>query len=779
MAMRFLTGYKLRKFGLAGKKLRKEHPKGWLHDLIEKSHFVKGVIAVSSCVGVVAIILLGSESQREALDLYAGQPAPRDVFADIGFSYRNEEDTKKLRMEASQKVPPQYSFSPDKLSGCTRQLRELLGIVGEEAEEEKAKHVADEKEGKREYGRASLLKPREVEPLKQAPNPERLAAQMELLLTSLSGHDAQVLRNAARGGELMGGSQDAERQRSALLKSARDEVEKWATGMLPRDRRMREAVVSVLNLACERSLEYDEVLTQRVKERVAARIKPVVTFVQPGRKIIERGYEITPQQMDMYSAYLARREQIEPMAMKMRERLYYTFGLALLMVMFLIVARRYLRYYQEQVYKSNSALFMLEIIVLGALLLSRGISLFPFGAIKSSWNNIFYYLVVVSVPVAAILMTFLFNRSLAIFFAMLIGMLVGIMKGFSLPYTIVGAVGGIVGVYGSVGVRRRSQLVNGGATIALANLITIGALSAIGNLNIISATVGCRAAGGFLTGMLASFIAASFLPFFEHMFNVVTDIRLLELSDLNHPLLKMLFIEAPGTYHHSIMVGNLAEAAAEAVGANPLQVRVCAYFHDIGKMSKPEYFTENELYGKSMHGELNPRMSSLIIRAHVKDGVDMAIRYKLNRKIIDAIREHHGNSLVYFFYRRAEETRAEGEEIAQDDFRYEGPKPQSKETAILLLADAVDAASRSLNRPTPSRVKNLVQEIINQRIIDGQLDECDLTFNDLRLIAERFEHMLNSTFHSRIKYPEREEDPEGRELRYERSGKEPSHNGTD
>jgi cyclic-di-AMP phosphodiesterase PgpH len=778
-AMRFLTRYSLRKQGLTGKKLRKEHPRGWMHGVLEGSHFVKGLIAASSCAGVVAIVLLGRESHREALDLYVGQPAPRDVFADTGFSYGDGEATGRLRMEASQKVAPQYGFSTEKLKECARQFRDTLGAATEEQAVERAKRPTVEKSGKGEYGHASPLKARDFELLKQAPDPARLAAQMGSSLVVLGGHDAQVIRDVARGGEWTGGSQDGERQRSALLKAAREEIEKWAVGVFPRDRRMREAAGNALTLACEWSIEYDEVLTQRVKDRVAARIKPVITLVQPGRKIIEKGYEVTPQQMDIYSAYLARREQVEPVAQRMREHLYYTLGLTLLVVMFLIVSRRYLRYYQDQIYQSNSALFMLELIVVGALLLSRGISLIPFGTIQSSWNNIFYYLVAVSVPAAAILMTFLLNRSLALFFAMLIGIFVGIMKGFSLPYAIVGIVAGIVAVYASVGVRRRSQLVNGGATIALANIITIGALGAIGNLNIISATVGYRAAGGFLSGMLASFIAASFLPLFEHVFNVVTDIRLLELSDLNHPLLKMMFIEAPGTYHHSIMVGNLAEAAAEAVGANPLQVRVCAYFHDIGKMRKPEYFTENELYGKSMHIELNPRMSSLIILSHVKDGVDMAITYKLNRKIIDAIRQHHGDSLVYFFYRRAEETKAEGEEVAQEDFRYEGPKPQSKETAILLLADSVEAASRSLGRPTPSRIKNLVQEIINQRIIDGQLDECDLTFNELRLIAERFEHMLNSTFHARIKYPERGDDAEGRELRNERSGEEPAQKSKD
>lgn len=738
-----------------GKRPGKERSTGSFHEVMERSHFVKGLIAISSCVGVVAIVLLGRESHREVLDLYVGQPAPRDVFADIGFSYKNNEETAKLRMEASQKAAPQYSFSPDKLKECARQLRELLGVIDEGDGEEETESAPVKKESKGANGRPSLLKSREMEPLKEAPHSGQFADQLESFIVSLGGPDAQVIRDASRGEEAAGGPQDAERQRKALLKTSHETIDKWAAGVFPRDRRMKDAVVNVLVLVCERSVEYDEALTQRVRDRFAAKIKPVVSLVQPGRKIIERGYEITPQQMDMYSAYLARCEQIEPLAIKLREHLYYTLGLTLLMVMLLIISRRYLMYYHEQVYQSNSALFMLELIVLGAVLLSRGIALIPFGTIKSSWNNIFYYFVVASVPAAAILMTLLLNRSLALFFTILIGMLVGIMKGFSLPYTIVGVVGGVVAAYASIGVRRRSQLVSGAATIALANIITIGALGAIGNLNIVSATMGFRALGGFLTGMLASFVAASFLPILEHAFNVVTDIRLLELSDLNHPLLKMMFIEAPGTYHHSIMVGNLAEAAAEAVGANPLQVRVCAYFHDIGKMNKPEYFTENELYGKSMHGELNPRMSSLIIRAHVKDGIDMALKHKLNRKIVDAIRQHHGDSLVYFFYRRAEERKAAGEEVAQEDFRYEGPKPQSKEAAILLLADAVEAASRSLNRPTPSHIKGLVHEIINQRIIDGQLEECDLTFNELRLIAERFELILNSTFHARVKYPER------------------------
>ena len=270
----------------------------------------------------------------------------------------------------------------------------------------------------------------------------------------------------------------------------------------------------------------------------------------------------------------------------------------------------------------------------------------------------------------------------------------------------------------------------------------------------VTAAAGFRAAGGLVSGMLSAFLAGSVLPILEYAFNLATNFRLLELADLNHPLLKERFIKAPGTYHHSLIVGTLAEAAAEAVGANPLQVRVGAYFHDIGKILKPEYYVENALFEESKHDELNPSMSNLIILSHVKDGVDIALTWKLNPMIVRAIQEHHGTGLVYFFYHRAEQkSRAEGEEVAQEDFRYPGPKPRSKETALILLADAVEAASRCLSRPTPGRIGNFVREIVYTRISDGQLDECDLTFNEVRLIIQRFEHVLTSTFHARVKYP--------------------------
>ena len=741
--------YRLRRQGVTGGVLRRRFHAGPLRTSLEKGRFAKASIAIASVAGCVWIIVIGQAPSRETIDLFVGQPAPKDVFADVSFVYENREETGRLRNEAAQKVLPHYSFSPAQLRECAQGLAESIRGAA-------AAHAATTPVSKPHApapGAEAGFDAREIELLGSAADPDRIATEMEAVLVSFGGPEATILNDASRIAAAGGGAQERERHREALREAARAAAERWAAVAFPRDRRSRDAAVGLLYACCERSVSYDEMLTQRERDRTAARIAPVVSRIQAGSKIIEKGYEVTTGQMDLYAAYLKGQAEAEPAQAKMRQRLYDILGLALLVVMLLILSRRYLMNYQVVVYDSNSSLLLLVMIMLGALLISRTISLIPFGAIQSSWNNIFHYVAVVSVPMAGILITLLLNHTLALFFVALLALLVGILKGFSLPYTLVSTVGGILAIYASLGVRRRSDLVRAGATVALGNIITIGALDVIANLNIVSAASGFRAVGGLISGMVSAFLAGSFLPLLEYAFNLATNFRLLELADLNHPLLKQMFIEAPGTYHHSLLVGTLAEAAAEGVGANPLKVRVGAYFHDIGKIRKPEYFAENMPYDESKHDELNPRMSNLIILSHVKDGVDIALSQKLSPMIVRAIQEHHGTGLVYFFFHRAAQSRAEGEEVAQEDFRYPGPKPQSKETALILLADAVEAASRSLSHPTPGRIGNLVREIVYARISDGQLDECDLTFNEVRLIIQKFEHVLTSTFHTRVKYP--------------------------
>jgi hypothetical protein len=259
---------------------------------------------------------------------------------------------------------------------------------------------------------------------------------------------------------------------------------------------------------------------------------------------------------------------------------------------------------------------------------------------------------------------------------------------------------------------------------------------------------------GALSGILAAALASIILPALESWFKIATDIRLLELSNLNAPLLRRLAVEAPGTYHHSLMVGTLAEAAAEAIGANLLLVRVAAYYHDLGKMLKPEYFRENQGGGENKHDSLPPTVSGTILAGHVKDGLELAKPAGLMEPIRDMIPQHHGTRLMTFFFQKAKETAlASGQEVKEEDFRYPGPKPQGKEAAILMMADSVEAASRTLSNPSPAQIQGLIDRLIDDVLADNQLDECDITLREIRLVKESFLRVLSGFHHRRIDYP--------------------------
>jgi putative nucleotidyltransferase with HDIG domain len=260
---------------------------------------------------------------------------------------------------------------------------------------------------------------------------------------------------------------------------------------------------------------------------------------------------------------------------------------------------------------------------------------------------------------------------------------------------------------------------------------------------------------GFVSGFFCAVIVTALVPLVESLFKYTTDIKLLELSNLNTPVLRQLMVQAPGTYHHSIVVGNLAEAGAEAINANPLLARVAAYYHDIGKVRKPQYFVENQGGHENKHDKLAPSMSALVLIAHVKDGVEIARENNLGNDLIDVLREHHGTALMKFFYEKAKNLQdPEVQQVDERDYRYPGPKPQTREAALIMLADAVEAAGRTLTDPTPSRIQGMVQKIINNIFIDGQLDECELTLKDLHKIAKSFNQILAGIFHYRIDYPE-------------------------
>lgn len=311
-------------------------------------------------------------------------------------------------------------------------------------------------------------------------------------------------------------------------------------------------------------------------------------------------------------------------------------------------------------------------------------------------------------------------------------------------------IGGLISSVLVFGARKRTTIINAGIAVGAGQAIVLALLHSM------------RVADAqqyvflLLNGIASAIIVAGVLPIFEFLFGTITNIKLLELADFNHPVLNRLMLEAPGTYHHSLIVGNLSEAASRTVGANSLLARIGAYYHDIGKLQKPDYFSENQNLKDNVHANLAPNMSKLVIMNHVKEGIDLAKRYRLNYRITDFIRQHHGTSLVYFFYRKALENvnGQEQEGVTEDVFRYPGPKPGTKETAIVLLADSVEAATRALKDPSPSKIEELVHKIINNKFIDGQLDECDLTLKDLEKISQVFVHILTGIYHSRVNYPE-------------------------
>ena len=331
---------------------------------------------------------------------------------------------------------------------------------------------------------------------------------------------------------------------------------------------------------------------------------------------------------------------------------------------------------------------------------------------------------------------------------------------------------GLTAVFATKRVRRRGRLLRAGFWVGLMALVVDLAFAKIPVSGLVfSDTEGWHLFGkacliALSTGLLTGLFVGGVLPLLEGVFGLTTEISWLELSDLNHPLLRKMQIEAPGTFHHSLIVASLAESAAEAIGANAIMSRVCAYFHDIGKLNKPEYFIENQ-GGVNPHDGLTPTMSALIIVSHVKDGVDLAVKHRLNPRILEVIQEHHGDSLVYFFYRKAQERLQKLEEergggvsdhddlpkIEEKSFRYPGPIPQSRESGIISLADAIESASRTISKPSPSRIRALIDEIVYKRVRDGQLDACGLTMTELTKVREVFSATLRSMLHARIEYP--------------------------
>jgi len=366
--------------------------------------------------------------------------------------------------------------------------------------------------------------------------------------------------------------------------------------------------------------------------------------------------------------------------------------------------------------------------------------------------SVLYY----AIPFALgpLLATILIDVNLGIISSIILATLTGLFYG-DIDAAVYLVMGSLAGVYSIRKYKDRAAILEAGFAIGLLNCICLAGLNIL-QQNPISLSTGMDLViAAFLSGILASTMASMMLPTLEPLFKVVTDIRLLELSNLNAPILRRLSVEAPGTYHHSIMVATLAENAAEAVGANPLLTRVSAYYHDIGKVIKPEYFVENQTIDYNKHEEISPRISCLVLISHVKDGLQLAKEIRLPQSIRDMIPQHHGTRMMSYFYKKAMKTAdTKNGEVSDTDFRYGGPKPQSREAAIMMMADSVEAASRTLQNPNPSQIRGMIDRLVNGIMEEDQFDECNITFSDIRKVKESFFKILTGVYHRRIDYPD-------------------------
>lgn len=464
--------------------------------------------------------------------------------------------------------------------------------------------------------------------------------------------------------------------------------------------------------------------------------------VEKGELIVESGKRVTERAARVLEE-IARRHGVG-------RRLNAFAGMALLFVLLLYLFYRDIRRYRPALIADTRKMFLLAFLVLMTIVISqfsRYVFLLIADRLQVDPATVGFALPVAS---GAMLVSLLLDFHITLGFSFVVSILLGFLFHGDPLMPIYFFLGSIVAGLSVFHSKKRTAVLRAGALTAVMNVIAVIAIDIYrGDL----LTRGWYDMGaGVFSALVMTMIVSFSLPFFEALFDIATDIKLLELLDPNQQLLKKLVYKSPGTYHHSILIGNLSEAAAEAIGENPLLARVGAYYHDIGKVRKPEYFIENQRSMENKHDKLAPSMSSLIIASHVKDGIELAREHNLPSSVISIIQQHHGTSLITYFYQKAKDLQPLAA-IAEEDYRYPGPRPRTKVAAIVMLADAVEAASRTLDDPTPQRIQNLTNSVITRIFLDDQLSKCDLTLKDLREIARSFNVILNGIFHQRIDYP--------------------------
>lgn len=679
-----------------------------------------------------------------------GDVARRDVKASRDLLIPDEGLTAKKRTEAEVAVPVLYDHDPQAGAAIAARLAEVLGFVRTEAGQ--GSGGADLlKELEASYGvRIEAAEVRALVSLATGPGTGEWLAGMvnrlyrvktvgNLKMYERDRDHGLLFRNVATQKESSADPAEKVLGPNDLQGLIRDELRKSDY-----DAAQVKVLSSLLLNLLRPSISYNQSETEARRQAARDAVQPILIQVKKGEIIVREGERVSADQVAKLTALRAQGSR-EVLVGQM-------VGLLLGCFVLIFIAHRYgQRNIRKYRLENRDLLFLAGTLVGMVLLLKLGS--FIATAVGSAFPYIeptaYYY--VLPFAAGAMVVRIVLNSEVALIFSVIFAALVGFLFGNSFELFLFALLSSLAGAHWVGRLTVRTSMFRAGARLSMFNFMAIFAIHLIEGQDL---GVGLLFELGFgLTGgLLAAVLISGIIPLIEAVFRYTTNLKLVELANMNNPLLRELMFQAPGTYHHSIIVGNLAEAAAETIGANPLLARVAAYYHDIGKVKKPLYFIENVGSGENKHDKLAPSMSALILMAHLKDGVEMAREHRLGRSLVDIIRQHHGTSLMKYFYDRA--MQREEREIDEYDYRYPGPKPQTREAALIMLADAVEAASRTLHDPTPARIQGMVQKIVNNIFIDGQLDECELTLKDLHNIAKSFNRVLGGIFHHRVEYPE-------------------------
>lgn len=708
-------------------------------------------VAVALCTVALLSALLCIHLWPNRVDLHLGDTADREIVAQRSVRFEDTSSTTLLREDAREHVENRYEVIPNATDAATETVESAFSLINDAvADIVRTRRVETDllPDGTTKAASASLVKDqasRLLKQLQESGDSTRVGIFPATLnvgaLAALIGQSDGV-RQKARNAALLVTKRAMERSitdDTDDLNRARQDIrlDTGSAGILRDNTAVRDAVGAIVAFALRPNQHFDARQTDRLRQQAQLSVVPQITRYAAGQTILRPGERVTQRHLDAFAALGLQNAHIDTTTVLV---------IVLLVILLVTLVGTYLRRFHRILYDDTSQLFLLAILtIISVIGLKIGSTLLglPFSGVH------FGYLGMMCVASAGMVIALLLSPSVATLIVGLLSIASGLVLNNELRFTVITLGSSLVGIVAVARLRNRGDLVRSAFLLCSANAILnvlVGQLEGDLPQELLYGAV-----WGVVSGLFALVLFWLGVAVFEKPFGITTHLRLLELTDPATPILQEFRLRVPGTYAHSLMVANLAHAAAEAIGSDALLVRVAAYYHDLGKMNRPEFFIENQGNADNIHDRLSPSLSALILINHVKEGLEMAEGMGLPPRVREVIQQHHGTTLMKYFYHRASGGAQNATLEAQ--FRYPGPKPQTKEAAILMLADSVEAASRTLDKQTPARIAEFVARMVEDKRADGQLDECDLTMRDLRVIQELFVRTLCGTLHARIEYP--------------------------